>query len=66
LNLITGAEGIMGTEKDRKLNRKRRRRRKLHKFKSRLAQTKDPKERLRLIEKIHRISFYPPTDIPKE
>jgi len=55
----------MGTEKDRKLNRRRRRRRKLHKFKSRLAQTKDLKERKWLIEKIHRISFYPPTDIPK-
>ncbi len=55
----------MGTEKDRKLNRRRRRRRKLHKFKSRLAQTKDLKERKWLIEKIHRISFNPPTDIPK-
>lgn len=56
----------MGTEKKRKLNRRRRRRQKLHKYKSRLAQTKDPKERRRLIDKIHRISFYPPTDIPKK
>jgi hypothetical protein len=56
----------MGTEKKRKLNRRRRRRQKLKKYKSRLAQTKDPKERRRLIDKIHRISFYPPTDIPKE
>lgn len=56
----------MGTEKKRKLNRRRRRRQKLHKYKSRLAQTKDPKERLRLIEKINKISYYPPTDIPNK
>ncbi len=55
----------MGTEKKRKLNRKRRRRKKLQKFKARLTQTKDPKERKWLIEKINRISMYPPKDIPK-
>jgi len=56
----------MGREKDRKLNRRRRRRQKLHRLKVRLAQNKDPKERQRLIEKIHKISFNPPLDIPKE
>ncbi len=56
----------MGREKDRKLNRRRRRRRKLHKFKARLAQTNDPKERQRLIEKISKISIYPPMDISRE
>jgi hypothetical protein len=56
----------MGREKDRKLRRRRRRRTKLHKLKSRLAQTKDPKERDRLIEKIHKISVYPPENIPRK
>ena len=56
----------MGREKDRKLNRKRRRRQKLHKYKARLAQTKDPAERQKLIQKILRISVYPLDDIPKE
>jgi hypothetical protein len=54
----------MGTEKDRKRNRRRRRRQKLHKLKARLAETKDPKERQRLMDKIRRISVYPPTDLP--
>ena len=66
VNFTIGGEGNKGTEKDRKRNRRRRRRRKLHKFKARLAQTKDPKERYRLIEMIRRISFFPPTDIPRE
>ena len=56
----------MGTEKDRKRNRRRRRRRKLHKFKARLSESKDPKEREYLIEKIKKISLYPPTDLVKE
>jgi hypothetical protein len=56
----------MGTEKDRKRNRRRRRRRKLHKLKARLEETKDPKDRQRLIDKIHRISVYPPSDLPKK
>jgi hypothetical protein len=56
----------MGREKDRKLNRRRRRRRKLHKLKVRLAQCKVPKERQRLIQKIQRISFHPPLDLPRE
>jgi hypothetical protein len=55
----------MGREKDRKLNRRRRRRTKLHKLKARLAQTKDLKERQRLIQKINKISFYPLMDIPE-
>lgn len=56
----------MGTEKARKLNRRRRRRRKLHKLKARLSESKDPKEREYLIEKIKKISVYPPTDLPKK
>ena len=53
----------MGREKDRKLRRRRRRRKKLHKLKVRLAQTKDLKERQRLIQKIVKISVNPPLDI---
>jgi hypothetical protein len=59
-------ERYMGREKDRKLRRKRRRRVKLHKLKVRLAQTKDPKERQKLIQKINKISFYPTQNIPRE
>jgi hypothetical protein len=53
----------MAREKDRKLRRRRRRRAKLHKLKARLAQTKDLRERDRLIQKIIKISVYPPEDI---
>lgn len=53
----------MAREKDRKLNRKRRRRAKLHKFKTKLERTKDLKERQRLIEKINKISIYPIADL---
>jgi hypothetical protein len=56
----------MGREKDRKLRRRKRRRAKLHKLKVRLAQTKDLKERQRLIQKLQKISLYPTLDIPKE
>lgn len=56
----------MAREKDRKLRRKRQRRAKLHKLKARLAQTKGMKERDHLIEKIIKISVYPPEDIPKD
>ena len=56
----------MGREKDRKVRRRRRRRDKLHKLKTRLTQTKDLKERQRLIEKILKISVYPPEDIPRD
>jgi hypothetical protein len=49
-----------GREKDRKLHRRRRRKRKLQKLKSRLRQTKDPKEREILINKIKKISIYDP------
>lgn len=55
-----------GREKDRKLQRQRCRREKLHKLKAKLAQTKDQKERQRLIQKIIKISFSPTLDIPKE
>lgn len=54
----------MAREKDRKLRRRRRRRAKLHKLKARLAQTKSLQERERLIQKIVKISVYPPEDIP--
>jgi hypothetical protein len=56
----------MGREKDRKLRRKKRRRAKLRKYKHRLAQTRDLKERKRLIQKIWKISIYPPDDIPAD
>lgn len=56
----------MGREKDRKLNRRRRRVTKLRKLKNRLAKTTTPKEKEYLIEKINKISFYPMKDIPKE
>jgi hypothetical protein len=59
-------ESDMGREKDRKLRRKKRRRAKLRKYKARLAQTKDLKERERLVEKIRKISFYPMTDLSRE
>jgi hypothetical protein len=55
----------MGREKDRKLHRRRRRRAKINKLKARLGQTKDLKERQRLIEKIQKICIYP-KDVPKE
>lgn len=54
----------MGREKDRELRRRKRRRAKLRKLKARLAQTKDLKERQRLIEKVNKISVYPLEDIP--
>ena len=56
----------MGREKDRKLHRRRRRRKKLHKLKTKLAETKDLKERQHLIEKIQKISVYPNLDIPRD
>lgn len=55
-----------GREKDRKLRRRRRRRRKLKKLKSRLEVTKDPDKRMKLIEKIRRISVYVPEDLPEK
>jgi hypothetical protein len=57
---------IKGREKDRKLCRRRRRRAKLKKLKARLAQTKGLKERERLIQKINKISVYPPENIPRD
>jgi hypothetical protein len=55
----------MGREKVRKLRRRQRRRVKLKKLKARLAVSKDPKERELIIQKIRRISFSPPQDLPK-
>ena len=54
----------MGREKDRKLRRRRQRRAKLQKLKARLAKTNSLKERERLIQKINKISVYPPENIP--
>ena len=56
----------MGREKDRKLRRRRRRQTKVHKLKARIAQSKDLKERQRLVHKLLKISVYPPMDIPRE
>ncbi len=56
----------MGREKDRKLRRRRQRRAKLQKLKARLAETKGLKERERLIQKINKISVYPPENIPRD
>jgi hypothetical protein len=57
---------FMGREKDRKLRRRKGRRAKLHKLKAKLAQTKDLKDRQRLIEKIRKISVYPNMEIPRD
>jgi hypothetical protein len=54
----------MRTEKDRKLARRQRRKRKLRYLRQRLAQTTDPAERERLIEKIRRVS--PTAPVPEE
>ena len=56
----------MGREKDRKLNRRRRRVNKLHKLKNRLAKSTDLKEKEYLTEKINKISYYPMVDGPGE
>jgi hypothetical protein len=52
----------MGREKDRKLNRRRRRVTKLRKLKKKLANSTDPKKKQNLTEKIRKISFYPIVD----
>ena len=46
-------------EKDRKLKRTKRRRKKLRMLKAKLAQTKDLKTREKLISKITNITIYP-------
>ena len=56
----------MGREKDRKLRRRQNRQKKLRKLKQKLAQTKDLKDRARIIEKIRKISVYLPNDLPQE
>jgi len=43
-------------EKDRKLRRRQRRRRKIHKLKAKLAESKDLTTRRKLIEKIRRLN----------
>jgi len=55
----------MGREKDRKLRRRKRRQAKLRVLKNKLGQTKDPKTRQELIQKINKISFYPMKDGPR-
>ncbi len=54
----------MRTEKDRKLERRRRRKKKLRYLRARLERTTDPEERKRLIEKIRRVSPWAP--VPEE
>jgi hypothetical protein len=54
----------MRTEKERKLNRRRTRKRRLRYLRDRLARTTDPAERRRLIAKIQRIS--PSAPVPEE
>lgn len=56
----------MGREKDRKLRRRQRRRKKLGKLKARLAQTKDLRKRQQIIANIAKISVYLPNDLPQE
>jgi hypothetical protein len=57
---------MAGREKDRKLRRRRSRRKKLQKLKAKLAETKDLKRREHLIEKIKRISVYPPENLKSQ
>ncbi len=54
----------MRTEKERHLERRRRRQRKLRYLRQRLERTSDPAERKRLIEKIRRIS--PAAPVPEK
>ena len=54
----------MGREKDRKLNRRRRRVTKLHKLKNKLAKSTDLREKQDLTERINKISYYPFVDGP--
>ena len=54
---------MSGREKDRKLRRRQKRRKKLQKFKEQLPQTKDLKKREQIIEKIKKRSVYLPNDI---
>jgi hypothetical protein len=56
----------MGREKDRKLNRRRRRVTKFRNLKNRLAKATNSEEKKYLIEKINKISYRPFKDIPKE
>jgi hypothetical protein len=54
----------MATERQKEIKRRRNRRAKIKKYKTRLAQTNDPKERERLIDKLKRIYINPPKDLP--
>jgi len=54
----------MRTNRDRKRIRKQTRKRKLKYLRERLAQTTDPAERKRLIDKMRRVS--PTAPLPKE
>jgi len=56
----------MATERQKEIKRRRQRREKLKKLKTKLAQTNDPLERERLIEKIRRISVSPSLDLPQK
>lgn len=54
----------MAIERQKEIKRRRNRRAKIKKYKTRLAQTNDPKERERLIAKLERISIGPLKDLP--
>lgn len=55
----------MATERQKEIKRRRQRKGKLRKLKIQLAQSNDPKDRDRLIEKIKRISIRIPEDLPE-
>jgi len=61
---LIGERGYMATERQKEIKRRRNRRAKIKKYKTRLAQTNDPKERERLIDKLKRIYINPPKDLP--
>ncbi len=55
----------MATERQKEIKRRRNRRAKIKKYKIRLAQTNDPKEREYLISKLRRISIYTFEGLPE-
>jgi hypothetical protein len=57
--LCSSSGGHMRRQKDKDLQRKRNRKKKLHYLKILLQETTDSKTRKRLLEKINRISVYP-------
>ena len=58
INTTEGEYQSMAIERQKEIRRRRNRRAKIKKYKIRLAQTNDPKEREYLISKLRRISIY--------